>query len=201
MSSGKISDLPESHQRVLDAAWQLILDKGSNAISMAEIGRRAVVSRQAVYLFFGSRPGLLEAMTRRKDETSGMLARMAAARARDDAWEAIETVMRTWLAYLPEIEPVAFALIAAAATDPEANDAWNKRMAGVRGIFRLLTRRLAGEARLADGWDETSAGDFLFSLCHFTHWRTLVRECGWQQQAVSERIVETAGKTLLAGHP
>ena len=68
-----------------------------------------------VYVHFRSRAGLLIAMARDRDRRSGFAARVAAARELPPA-EALERLLREWLAYVPEILPVARALEAAAIT-------------------------------------------------------------------------------------
>lgn len=60
-----MSDIVEpstTRERILRAARQAFLARGFNA-SMAEIAKSAGVSRQALYLLFGDRTGLLTALT------------------------------------------------------------------------------------------------------------------------------------------
>ena len=62
---------PATHTRLLDAAWQEADEHGIERLTLAGVGARAGVSRQAVYLHFGNRATLLVEMAARYDRTSG----------------------------------------------------------------------------------------------------------------------------------
>ncbi len=53
-----------TERRVLDAAMQLIAQRGSRAVTLAEVGRAAGYSRGIVHAHFGSREQLLAAVVR-----------------------------------------------------------------------------------------------------------------------------------------
>jgi hypothetical protein len=93
----------------------LASERGVAGLTLAEVGRAAGVSRQAVYLNFDNRAGLLLAMARRADEASGFVARIAATRELP-ARERFVATLDAWLAHLPTILPVARALEAATIT-------------------------------------------------------------------------------------
>src|SRR3954453_10907754 len=94
----------ETRARVLDAAWQRVLESGPAGVSVKDIAAAAGVSRQLVYFHYGSRAGLLAAMASHIDERSGFLAALAVARRRQPR-EALEALLRAWCAYLPELLP------------------------------------------------------------------------------------------------
>ena len=71
---------------ILDVAWKLFAKKGS-AVSMSEIADAAGLTRQAVYVHFRSRGGLLVALVRRADERADIYARFREALATDDPRE------------------------------------------------------------------------------------------------------------------
>jgi len=52
----------ETRVAILDAAWELIVERGKLDVGQAEIAAKAGVSRQTIYLAFGGRAGLLVAM-------------------------------------------------------------------------------------------------------------------------------------------
>ncbi|SCX55326.1 transcriptional regulator, TetR family [Klenkia marina] len=54
----------ETERRVLDAATRLIAQRGSGAVTLAEVGREAGYSRGIVHAAFGSRDELLGAVVR-----------------------------------------------------------------------------------------------------------------------------------------
>jgi AcrR family transcriptional regulator len=70
----------DTRARILEAAWERVRDGGSAAVSVKDIAAEARVSRQLVYFHYGNRAGLLTAMVRHRDETSGFRRRAAATR-------------------------------------------------------------------------------------------------------------------------
>ncbi|MDH3426552.1 MAG: TetR/AcrR family transcriptional regulator, partial [Acidimicrobiia bacterium] len=52
---------PSTRARILDATWELVAEQGAG-LKLSEVASRASVSRQAIYLHFGDRPGLLVAL-------------------------------------------------------------------------------------------------------------------------------------------
>ena len=62
---------PSTRERLLDAAWREATEHGVDGLTLAAVGARAGVTRQAVYLHFGNRASLLVEMTARFDRTSG----------------------------------------------------------------------------------------------------------------------------------
>ena len=75
------------------------------------------MSRQALYLLFGNRAGLLMALVDHLDATSGAPARFASLRQQQT--QDFEPYVRAWLGYLPVVLPVARALSAAATSGDE----------------------------------------------------------------------------------
>jgi len=65
-----MSDTPT---RILEAAWALVIERGTVDETVAEIAAAAGVSRQLVYFHFDNRAGLLTAMARQRDESSGFV--------------------------------------------------------------------------------------------------------------------------------
>ena len=148
--------MPDSRERILETAYQVVREHGASAVTMAGIADAAGLSRQMVYVHFRSRAGLLTAMARDHDRRSGFAARVAAARELPPA-EALERLLRDWLAYVPEILPVARALEAAAITGEAGGDAWHNRMDDLHAADRR--RRRAGRARARlDGRDRHRLG-------------------------------------------
>ena len=116
-----------------------------------------------VYVHFRSRAGLLTAMARDHDRRSGFAARVAAARELPPA-EALERLLREWLAYVPEILPVARALEAAAITGEAGGYAWRNRMDDLHAVFAEAVARVA-ERPPRPRLDPSSATDWAWARC------------------------------------
>ena len=171
--------MPDSRERILETAFQLVREQGASAVTMAGIADAAGLSRQMVYVHFRSRAGLLTAMARDHDRRSGFAARVAAARALPPA-EALERLLREWLAYVPEILPVARALEAAAITGEAGGDAWRDRMDDLHGVFRAAFERV----ELAPGWTVDSRDRLGVGARAAERLGHLVGERGWDAERV-----------------
>jgi AcrR family transcriptional regulator len=186
-----------TRERILEAAWSLIVERGIGGASMGEIARAAKVSRQAVYLHFGSRAGLLIAMTRHHDRNSRIVAALRALRERPGEARLLDDYFDLWLDYVPEIFPVARVLSAAAATDPEAAVAWNDRMEELRFGIGWVMQRLRAAGLLDEAWTTAAATDWAWSQSHVDVWRHLVVERGWSPKEAKARIIATLRLVLL----
>lgn len=186
---------------ILDTTWSLIAEKGRLDVGQSEIAQAAGVSRQTVYIAFGSRAGLLTAMVRNKDTRSDHVARLSEISRAETATPAdFLRFVGIWLDYLPLIYPVGILLDAASVTDPEAASAWDDRMrkALLAGLKRIL-RYLAEGGHLASGWNAERAAELTWSLVHPTSWRQLVVECGWSADEFRRSRVEIIRSTVLVG--
>ncbi|HSL01305.1 MAG TPA: TetR/AcrR family transcriptional regulator [Rubrobacteraceae bacterium] len=185
-----------TRSRILEAAWALVRDRGTNDVTLAEIAGAAGVSRQLVYFHFENRAGLLVAMARHHDVRSGFRERVAATRLLPPE-EGIEALLRAWCEYIPEILPVARALEAAVMTSDESGDAWQDRMDDLWQAFRMAVERVEIEGRLAEGWTVETATDWMWARAHLTTWRHLVGERGWSPEDYEERSVRSILNEIL----
>lgn len=186
---------------ILDTTWSLIAEKGRLDVGQSEIAQAAGVSRQTVYIAFGSRAGLLTAMVRNKDTRSDHVARLREiSRAETATPTDFLRFVGIWLDYLPLIYPVGILLDAASLTEPEAASAWDDRMKGalLAGLKRIL-RHLAEGGHLAPGWEAERAADLVWSLIHPTSWRQLVVGCGWSAEEFRRSRIEIIRSTVLIG--
>jgi AcrR family transcriptional regulator len=183
--------------RILEAAWRLIGEREDASVSLLEIAQEAGVSRQTVYVNFGSRAGLLLAMVEHRDGSSRELARVKSTRQDTLPDEALEAFIRAWFGYVPVIFKVARALSCAAATDEAAAAAWQSRMALVQAGLLNLMRRLHSHGRLAAHWTPETAADWSYHHIHIDTWQHLVVERQWKPADVVQRTVISLTQALL----
>jgi AcrR family transcriptional regulator len=189
---------PGTRERVLQLTRAMIAKRGNAAISLVDVAAEAGLSRQALYLLFGSRSGLLLALVDHLDDASEVPRRLAALRQDLPAADAFEPYLRAWFDYLPAVLPVARALLAAAASgDADARRAWDSRMQKLRGGFLQLAKGLKAAGLLRDGWTAEAAADWIFTQTHVDVWQHLVVESGWKPQTAVARIVGGLRDTLL----
>ena len=140
--------MTDTPTRILEAAWALVIERETVDVTVAEIAAAAGVSRQLVYFHFDNRAGLLTAMARHRDESSGFVDEVAASRTMPPA-EGLEHLLRSWCEYMPQIVSVARALEAALVTGDDGGSAWRQRMGELRGALRIALDRV----ELAPGLD------------------------------------------------
>jgi AcrR family transcriptional regulator len=187
-----VSNAADTRERILETAWSLVRERGVSAVTVADIAAAAGVSRQLVYVHFGSRAGLLVAVTRHHDERSGFRSRALATRELPPV-DALEELLCAWCEYVPDILPVAQALEAAAIAGEEGATAWRDRMGELHDALAVAMRRVDEDGRLAPGWTAATAADWAWGRVQPGGWRALVSERGW---APADYVSRTVGSIL-----
>lgn len=193
MSSGD----PRTRERILAKTWQLMERKRGLDVRVDDIARLVGISRQAVYLHFGSRAGLLIATARHVDKVKKLDQRLTAMRSATNGPQLLEGFVDFWGNYMPEIYGLAKALLAVRETDKAAAAAWDDRMGAVREGCRSVINCLAREGSLAPGWDPDQASDTLWAITSFAVWENLTRECGWTNAQYISRMKRTLHRTFV----
>jgi len=169
----------DTRARILDTAWELVRERGVDAVTVADIAAATGVSRQLVYVHFENRAGLLKAM----------------------AVDALERLLRLWFAYLPEILPVARALEAAAINGDEGGLAWRDRMGDLRELFAAAVDRVDRDGRLAGGWTVPEATDWVWARAQPATFAHLVGDRAWPAAAYTDRAVRSILVEVVAPGP
>lgn len=185
---------------ILDAAWRLAADSGPGAVSVKDVAAAAGVSRQLVYFHYRNRAGLLLAMARHQDESSGFRRRVAATRALPPV-PGFEAFLREWCGYLPGLLPVARALEAAYITGDDGGEAWLDRMNELREACLVALGRIAAEGRLAAAWTAETAADWAWARIQPGTWTQLVGQCRWDPATFTERTVASLLAELVTEDP
>jgi AcrR family transcriptional regulator len=184
-------------RRILREAWAMIEAGRIGDLTMAAVGKAAGVSRQTVYVQFGTRAGLLVEMVRERDATSPRLEPLTAALEEPDPVEALAALARVLAAWWEDIHPIAQALFAAALTDDAAHAAWQDRMEHLRGLTGKVVERLDASGLLAPGWNVADATDWLAGQLNPLGW-VLFIEAGWSQRVYEKRMTEVVQKVLVS---
>ena len=185
--------------RILREAWAMIEAGRIGALTMAAVGKAAGVSRQTVYVQFGSRAGLLVEMVRERDATSPRAGQLSDALEKTDSVEALVALTRVLARWWKDINPIAQALFSAALTDDAARAAWEDRMAHLNALAGPVVERLHASGLLAPGWSVASATEWLASELNPLGWVLLVEGSGWSQRRYEERMTEVVRSVLVVG--
>lgn len=194
MSNLKKSD--RTKVEILDASWDLIVESGA-AVSLAEVAKAVGMTRQSIYVHFGSRSGLLLALVRRADVRFEIWENFERAMTNDTPRGRFDAVLRAWAQFVPKIRPVATDLIRLRSTDADADAAWVDRMTDLHSFFRRLVSDLQGEGELTEGWTVDDATDYLWAAVSMQTWNLLVMDRGWTDEKVAETIHKTVSTIIL----
>lgn len=166
-------------------------------VRVEDIAKAAGVSRQAVYLHFGSRTGLLIATARYLDEVLGLEDRLQPTRTAQRGEDILDAYVEFWANYIPEIYGLAKALLTVRETDAAAAAAWDDRMEALYAGCVSSVECLERDGVLSPVWTVEEAADFFWSLLAISNWETLTMECGWSQEQYIERTKLVLKRTLL----
>ena len=198
MAAGTETGLAETRERILAATWKLMGKSKDLKVRIADIAAAADVSRQAVYLHFGSRANLLLAAVQYRDSQSPAVSAIRQAVEANPSPAALASFVRAWFEHIPRIQPVAQLLSAASQTDPEAKIAWEDRMTVLRRHSLVLAKRLAADGLLKPEWTVERAADWIWHRTHLDGWRHLVGERGWDAAEYARRVTASLRRDLLA---
>lgn len=193
MSSGD----PGTRTRIMETTRRLIEASRGESVRLQDIAQAAGVSRQAIYLHFGSRAGLMVATVQYIDEAAGFVERTRHIRDEEDSLARVDLFLDFWAEYVPTIYGLAKQLLLLRATDEGAAAAWQDRMDGLRdGPCRFLIERLDADGRLAPSWQTEMAIDFFWALISIQTWENLVIERGWSREQYTAKL-KRAMRTLV----
>lgn len=145
------------------------------------MARAAGVSRQAVYLHFGSKTGLLLQMVDyvwQKEVPTQLVASWTNA---STGIEALDAAIAIHVTYEPRIYRFGRVLHAAQREEPAAAAAWRNRMAARRSNYKKVAQWLGRDGVLLERWSVTEAADLLLALTSFHMFEYLVVECRWSR--------------------
>ena len=193
MSSEKI----DTRTRILVAALGLLVDGKGSLVRMADIAKRAGISRQAVYLHFTTRADLLIAATKHVDDIKNIDGKLARSRKAKTGVERLDAFIDAWGNYIPEIYNIARALIAMSDADVEAAEAWENRTKAVREGCEAAVTALKLDGTLSPDYSISQATDVLWMLLSVQNWEQLTKESGWSQKRYIKEMKLITRKTLI----
>jgi AcrR family transcriptional regulator len=187
---------PETRQRILQATWELLEERGA-AVTLASAALRAGVSRQAVYLHFRDRSGLLVALVDYIDLTLGAAKLRAHVHGAPTGVESLERWIETMSWYTAKIDKVAQVAESSQYEDAALAAAWRDRMNRRLDHLRSITGRIAAEGRLAEGWTPGTAAELIHVVTMPGPWRELTREVEWTAETYAKHVGDMLRRSLL----
>jgi len=194
-------EILDTRERILRATWRLLEERRGQSVRLEDVARAASVSRQAVYLHFGSRTTLFVETARYADESLKLIERIREACDAENGVVAIEAYVRFWAGYIPDIYGLAKALLLLCETDEAAAAAWNDRMTALREGCLTILRQVNREGRLAiplaSPWTVETAADYFYATLSIPTWESLTIERGWSSEEYVERVTLAIKRALL----
>jgi len=188
----------QTRVKILESARRLLEERGYHGVGLEEVARHAGVSRQAVYLHFKSKAGLLVATAQHADELVDTYELLRPVREAKTALEALDAGVAAYAAIEPQIYDVASISYAARRSDEAAEAAWQDRMAFRRENIRKVMERLQSEGLLAEGWTVDEAADFAWTILSVHTYEYLVVERRWPIDQFVRRLQTTLRSILVA---
>lgn len=179
-----------SKLHILEAALALIAKRGGADVSMAEIAKAARVSRQAVYLHFADRAGLLVSLIRYCDEKRGLEDEIRKIQQAPTGVDQLRAMASLQARMNPGIWALARAFDAVRRTDKAADRSWRDRLQHRLEGCRAIIARLQSEGVLRPGLDPATAADVLWNITSLRTWEDLVLDRKWSARQYENRITE-----------
>lgn len=181
--------------RILEAA-RANLERGPvGALKVDEVAREAGVARSTVYLLFGSRAGLFDALGRYLRDEAGFDALIAASRL-PDALDNLRASQRAAVAMYARLPDLARGLFTLAAIDPDGVAAVAAIEDGRRPGMQHLARALATQGYLRDDVTIDEAIDLLTVITSFQSFDELFTGSGRSAEVTADRLIALAERAV-----
>jgi AcrR family transcriptional regulator len=191
----------QTRQRILEAVYERLRAAPSEPVSLDQVARTAGVSRSTIYLIFGARAGLFDAVAADLLER-GDFDRVLQAVAHPDAREHLRRGIRGGVHTFAVNRDVYRVLFSTAMLDPEATAGSMARMEQRRaGGMAYLAQRLAEQHLLRDDVTVDQAAHLLWLLTSFDGFDLLYTGRGLSADEVADILVTTAERTLCRARP
>jgi len=185
-----------TRRRILDALEQRLRDAPTEPVSIEEIAKRAAVARTTVYLVFGSRAGLFDALATELWDRAG-LPELTKAVAHPDPRQHLRGGLRAGIEIYAAIRDVAVALFSMSALDPESVGGSIVRLEQRRwGGMQYLAQRLAEQDVLRPDVTADEAADVLWVLASFASFDALYTGRGMAVEDIAGVLATMAERTL-----
>ncbi len=180
--------ITDTKARILDATWHLMEKYQGKGVSMSKIAKEIGVSRQALYLHFGSRVELMIATVQYVDDIKGLNERLKLFNNAKSGIEMLEACIDVWGNYIPEIYGLAKALFKTRDTDKDTNIVWNSCMTDLRDVCKKTIEELDKEKLLSTEWTQKEATEMFWTIISIQNWEQLTVECNWTNEQYIQRM-------------
>jgi AcrR family transcriptional regulator len=187
----------ETRRRILDALYDRLRQAPADPVSVDEVARHARVARSTVYLVFGSRSGLFDALTEDLFLGAGWDS-IIEAFAHPDARETLRRGLAGGVQMYAAHREVFRILNSMAKLDPDGvGQALARSEKGRASGMARLARRLSRQGLLRAGVTPGYAAHVIWLLASFDAYDSLATGRGLSPRATADVLVHTAERALL----
>lgn len=187
----------ETRRRILDAVYQRLRRVPAEPISVDRVARMAGVARSTVYLVFGSRAGLFDALGADLLQRGGF-DRLLEAVADPDAREGVRGGIRSGVLMYAAHRDALRVLFSMSLLEADAVGGAIERMEeGRAGGMAFLAQRLTEQGVLRQEVGSAEAADLLWVLTSFDSFDLLYTGRALPVDQVVTRLVATAERSLF----
>lgn len=187
----------ETRRQILDTLYERLREAPAEPISVDEVARRAGVARSTIYLVFGSRSGLFDALTERIIFGAGYQRILEAVR-QPDARESLRGALAGGVEMYATHHDVLRVLGSMAKLDPEGvgHAIARSEAERARGVAHVA-RRLHRQGQLRTGIGVKHATAVIWLLAGFDAYDALATGQGMSPEDVVDILVQAAEGALL----
>jgi AcrR family transcriptional regulator len=186
----------EKRLSVIEAARRQLSQDGYYAVSLDEIAQEAGVSRQTIYVQFGSKRGLLQSLAEHIERESYGSDIVEGAHDTHDPASTIRNGIADQMAFFAKNASLLRTFQAQSASDPDIRAVWQDRRRERLVAIRILVEQIAERGRLHPDWTINEASDWLWSLTNFERYDEMVIERGWAIDRVVQRLREAVDQVI-----
>jgi AcrR family transcriptional regulator len=176
-------------ERVLDAAADLVAEDAFHTATMDDLARRAGVARATVFSRFGSKLGVLEALSLRCAGGPEMRA-LREAQGLEDPVAAVDALLLAGCDLWEKEGYIMVQLKAIVVLEPEASSIIDAQYEDQRRGMEALARALQRAGELRKGWSAARAAAALHALTSVETFMLLRQDHGLPLATVKQTIVE-----------
>lgn len=192
-----------TRQRIVDAARELIVERGYRSTTIAAIAAHAGVNTDSVYELVGRKPVLLrelieQALSGTDHAVAGAeRAHITAMRAEADPARKLAIYARAVRETQERLAPLFIAVRDASSTEPEAREVWRDISARRAANMRTLVADLRDTGGLRADLSIDEAADTVWALNSSELYVLLTSERGWSADRVERWLADSWCRLLL----
>ncbi len=202
-NAGRETQSEETRQRIVEAARELMVERGYRATTIAAVARSAGVHVDTVYELVGRKPVLLRELIEQALSGTDRPVRAEereyakAIRVEPDPARKLVIYARAVRQIQGRMAPLLLALRDAAATEPEARQVWSEISDRRAANMRKLAQDLETAGGLRPGLSVDEAADVIWATNSSELYVLLTVERGWPPDRYERWLADTWCRLLL----